>query len=147
MNIIETKNVPQANSLSTVCDLLVLVHAGIEDKAELMKELGLVSREIDYYKHAARILGFAEFGDGQFSISDQGHRLLRAKTPEEARNRLGDAVRKSEVFADLFSDCGNARPSKSQIVSFLLKRTELNKTTASRRAASILSWLKTIGQS
>jgi hypothetical protein len=146
MITVETKDVPQANSLSKVCDLLALVDSGIENESELMKELDLVRREIGYYKHAARILGFSAYGDGQFSISAKGHELLSSTTPEQVRRRLSGAVRSSELFQDLFSDCGNDQPSKAQVISFLLRRTQLNKTTASRRAASMLSWLKTIRQ-
>jgi hypothetical protein len=147
MKTIETRDVPQANSLNKVCDLLALVSVGIEDAEDLMNELGLVRREIEYYKHAARILGFAKFGEGHFSITDAGDVFLRVKTPVEKGQLLAEAIQGAVVFADLFVHCGSRHPGKAQVVSFLLARTELNKTTAARRADTILAWLKTIEES
>jgi hypothetical protein len=144
MNTIETRDVPQANSLNKVCDLLALVSVGIDDAKDLISELGLVRREIEYYKHAARILGFAEFGEGHFEITDRGEAFLRIKTPEEKKQLLAEAIQGAVVFADLFVHCGSRHPEKAQVVSFLLARTQLNRTTAARRADTILAWLKTI---
>jgi hypothetical protein len=144
MKTIESIDVPQANRLNRVCDLVALVDSGLEDKLGLTRELGLVPREIEYYKHAARILGFAEIEEGRFSITELGHTFLKVRTPEEKRRVLAKAIEDAVVFADLFADCGSSRPKKGQIVSFLLDRTILNKTTAARRADTILAWLKAI---
>src|SRR5690348_8085280 len=98
MKRIETIDVPQANSLHRVCALLALVDQGIEERQALTRQLGLVTRELDYYKHAARILGFAHFEPSDFYLTESGKDYLRGLTPEEKRMLLASAVREAGVF-------------------------------------------------
>jgi len=143
MKRIETIDVPQANSLIKVCNLLALVGVGIEDKRELARQLGFVSREIDYYKHAARILGFAHFVPGkEFYLSEQGEAYLSGLRPEEKKLMLGRAVRGAEVFEELLAEIPEKDLSRVKITRFIQDRTNLNRTTAQRRADTMLAWLR-----
>jgi len=143
MHDIETVDVPQANSLDKVGDLLALVSAGVDRKESLVEQLGLVAREIDYYKHAARILGFAENKTTGFTITEAGESYLRAIRPSEQRAILSDAVRSAKIFSELMKECGEADLTRENVASFLVRRTTLNATTAHRRADTILAWLET----
>ena|SRR6266481_2817945 len=142
MKKIETINVPQANSLHRVCDLLALVDAGIEKKQELMRQLGLVERELDYYKHAARILGFAHFVPPEFYLTENGKGYLKGLRSEEKRAVLASAVREANIFKGLLSQFQEKELTKENVSSFLMGKTELNRTTARRRADTMLAWLK-----
>jgi hypothetical protein len=146
MSVIDPTNVPQANSLNKVCDLLALVEAGMDSPQILEAQLGLVLRELDYYKHAARILGLATFAEGDFSICERGHRLLQAKTPEEKNAVLREGILSAEVFSEISASFGKQTPTKEELTTFLLEHTDLGKSTASRRANAILAWLKTISR-
>ena len=148
MKRIPTIDVPQANSLGVVGNLLALVKSGIEDKQRLSEELPLVLREVDYYMHAARILGFAEFEEGkggEFRITDRGHAYIEAETPSRKRALLREAVRSAQVFKELLGRSSEADLDEEKIVLFLKETTELNTTTARRRADTILAWLKQTG--
>src|SRR5229473_2410550 len=141
MKNIDTTDVPQANSLRRVCDLLALVAVGIEEKQALMAQLGLVTRELDYYKHAARILGFAHFEPQAFYLTDQGRSYLKVVSPEEKREILAGAVRQAQVFRELLSNFQENELKRENVTDFLVERTELNRTTARRRADTLLAWL------
>ncbi len=142
MKRIETTDVPQANSLHRVCDLLALVDEGIEDKQDLMRQLGLVERELDYYKHAARILGFAHFEPPEFYLTENGKGYLKGLRSEEKRAVLASAVREASIFKKLLSQLQEKQLDKENVTAFLMERTGLNRTTARRRADTIIAWLK-----
>jgi hypothetical protein len=144
MSVIKQKNVPQANSLNKVCDLLALVEAGIDTPDDLGSQLGLVHREIEYYRQAARILGLAEIANGKLSICERGHRLLKARTPTEKNEVLREGVWESDVFFQVLVSFGRRTPTKEQLTALLIEHTGLGKTTAARRAHTLLAWLKTI---
>jgi hypothetical protein len=142
MNRIGTKDVPQANSLHRVCDLIALVDQGIDDKQELTRQLGLVARELDYYKHAARILGFAHFEPPEFYLTQSGKAYLMGLRPEEKRQLLANAVREAAVFRELLAEAKESELNKERVTAFLQERAGLNRTTARRRADTIVAWLK-----
>jgi hypothetical protein len=145
MSAYETIDIPQANSLSVVGNLLALVKSGITEKRELARELPLDPREVDYYMHAARILGLANFEAGkpaEFTISEQGDAYLEALTPSEKRRLLGEAVRSAKIFRGLLQRYEERELDREKIAAFLVETTELNTTTARRRADTILAWLK-----
>jgi len=142
MNQIGTKDVPQANSLHRVCDLLALVDQGIDDKQELTRQLGLVARELDYYKHAARILGFAHFEPSEFYLTQTGKAYLMGLRPEEKRQLLANAVREAAVFRELLAEAKESELNKEKVTAFLQERAGLNRTTARRRADTIIAWLR-----
>ena len=145
MREIESINVPQANTLKRVGDLLALVDQGIVEPKRLSKELGLVDREVLYYKDAARILGFLHVEKGRdpsISITPKGKLYLDARTSYESSKLLAAAVREAEVFAELIKQHGEKQLDEDKIVTFLHVRTSLNPTTAKRRADTILRWLE-----
>jgi hypothetical protein len=144
MSVIDPTNVPQANSLNKVCDLLALVEAGMGTPKILEAQLSLVLRELDYYKHAARILGLANFAEGDFSICERGKRLLQAKTPEEKNAVLREGILSAEVFSETSAFFGKRTPTKEELTAFLLEHTDLGRSTAARRAHTMLAWLKAI---
>ena len=141
---IPSSEVPQANSLSTVADLLAVIDAGIEDKQGLVNQLRLVPREVDYYKQAARILGFARRRGRRFEISEQGHAFLKVTTPEEKQYILANAVRDAEIFKALLRQYDPSTLDKSRVVEFLRENTDVGGATIGRRASTILAWLKAI---
>jgi hypothetical protein len=142
MNRIGTKDVPQANSLHRVCNLIALVDQGIDNKQELTRQLGIVKRELDYYMYAAQILGFAHFETPDFSLTQSGKTYLMGLRPEEKRSMLANAVRNALVFRELLSQAQEQELSKERVADFLVERAGLNRTTARRRADTMIAWLK-----
>jgi len=139
---IDTRDVPQANSLEKVADLLALVNAGIHEDDELQIQLGLVPREIDYYRHAARILGLAVMKPSGLTPTDLGKKLLDVISPAQHKLILFEAVRRARVFSELLKEHNEQQLSREKVAKFLVKWTGLNPTTSNRRADTILAWLE-----
>jgi hypothetical protein len=144
MAVIPSADVPQANSLNVVADLLTLIDLGFDETEELAARLPLASREVSYYKHAARILGFIEVENAKIKLSEEGRKILHAKTPEERKRLFATAVKNAKVFRELLQTTGSTIPSRSAIIEFLSRRADLSESTAGRRADTILAWLRAV---
>jgi hypothetical protein len=140
---ISTKDVPQANSLSLVGDFLALLDSGVRDNLQLSSQMGIVPREVDYYKHAARILDFVRVKEGKVEITERGHLYLNALRPREKQALLAEAVRNATVFRELSAKHGPGQLTRQTVVDFLKGATGLTGSTVGRRADTIIAWLKT----
>ena len=144
MNKIKSIDVPQANTLSTVENLLALVDARMAEKRNLSGQLGLAPREVDYYKHAARILGLCKFVNGRIRLTKKGREFINATRIADRRELMGAAVRQSKVFSELLSHYTEPELSVENIAQFLKNSTTLTGSTLWRRAQSMSAWLNTI---
>ena len=143
--MIPTRDIPQANRLDRVGDLIALVNAGIESDRALAQRLGIVPRQVKYYKEAARILDLAEPEDGRgFRLTDRGKAYLAATRPDQKFEFLVEAVRDSTVIRVLLSQSTEAELNKHCITSFLKRVTTLSGSTPARRADTLVAWLKHI---
>ncbi len=143
---IPTVDIPQANTLALVGDLIALMNAGVKGNSRLAAQIGIDPRQIEYYKHAARILGFAAHRRGTLVLTDRGRAYLQAKRPAEKFALMSEAVRDTRVFKELLNRHTEAELSKANIMAFLRRGTGLTGTTLGRRADSITAWLKTISK-
>lgn len=140
---IPTIDVPQANSLRLVGELLTLVYSGVQDKRTLSRRIGIVPREVDYYKHAARILGFAApTGRTKLKLTESGLEYLKSVRPHEKRALLRQAARNAAIFRRILATTKEADLTKETIASFLRENTMLTGSTPRRRAATIIAWLR-----
>lgn len=145
MREINTRDVPQANSLGVVRNLLALASVGITDKKRLAAELPLALREVDYYIHAAKILGFVSFDEGrvrEFALTELGRAYAAAERLATKNEMLKQAVRGALIFSEILACHSEKDLDKDKVCAFLSERTNLNPTTARRRADTILAWLK-----
>ena len=143
---IPSKDIPQANSLETVGDLLVLIGENINDRKELSSELRIDPRQILYYQEAARILGLIEIKNKDFELTYHGQAYRRAIKPADQQGIMSEAVRNTEVFRRLLNYYTEPELSKPNIVEFLKQETTLSGQTLTRRADCIVSWIKSITQ-
>lgn len=141
-----TVDIPQADNILLVGDLLALVDAGIDDRKSLSTQLGIVPRQVNYYKHAARILGFAEEKDKSFVLTKAGKEYLLMKRPAEQEAIMKKAVLESPIFKELLSRFDPGELNKRDISKFIRERSYLSPQTAMRRAGSIFAWLKAVSE-
>jgi hypothetical protein len=135
---ITSDEVPQANSLETV---LRLVQMTVRGEIVTPEGLGVVPRQVNYYKQAARILSFLN-EDNMPTFS--GQRVAIAEVNEQVRQA-------AEAFS--ISHCGWAWIRWSKVsnvfqldgdtaVEFLLSAAAgINDTTKKRRAQTLRSWV------
>jgi hypothetical protein len=145
MTKFKTQDILQANTLKIAADVLALMDAGINENAELSRLIGIHAREIDYYKHATRILGFTQLNrNHKFVVTDRGNQYLKAKRPQEKIDLINEAVREAPVFRELLQDRTPSELNRFYIEEFLRSNTNLSGTTPARRAASYIAWLRQI---
>jgi hypothetical protein len=131
-----SRYVPQADDLETVFRVVELTAAGVELTPLL---LGIVERQIDYYSHAAKVLGFLDKDGeptpiGRRCLALRGTERLSCAAAQFERSTCGAAwmrwARKSTLAAV---------PAESA-EQFLMSATELAETTARRRAMTLRAW-------
>lgn len=137
-----TLDVPQADRLSNVRQLVAAVRDGIEHPGTLLELLAVDRRHFLYYRQAAVILGVVEFNArGALQVTSLGQRLLA--TGEGSREER-------QVFAEAIGIARALRPFASFFtgepldLATLTRRLEvltgLSHTTAERRAQTLLKW-------
>ncbi|MDA2912906.1 endonuclease NucS [Acidobacteriia bacterium AH_259_A11_L15] len=144
-NKIRTVDIPQANSLSKVGDIVALTDAGMHGNKALSSHLQIDPREVEYYRHAARIVGLLS-PEKKPSVTPIGARYLAAKTPNQKLAVLSEAVRDSPIFKALLEHSTDPELNKGSIINFLKENTTLTGTTVGRRASTLVAWLKTISE-
>jgi hypothetical protein len=145
-SVIPTVDVPQANTLDLVIDVVALLHEGMDGKEALASELGIDPREVDYYKHAARILGFTSGSLDEPELTDRATELLESMKPAQRHAIIAHAIEEAEVVRRLRSAYRPEELSKNTVVDFLKANSALTGTTVGRRADTILAWLKFISR-
>lgn len=144
MTKIPSIDIPQANSLERVGDLIALIDTKIDSRDELSNQLGIDPREVLYYQVAAHILGLLEIKDGKLILTPHGKAYVKALKPSDHAGIMSEAVRSTEIFKRLLERFTEPELSKPNIVSFLKEQTPLTGTTLGRRADTVVAWLKTI---
>jgi hypothetical protein len=72
-----TLDVPQADRLGNIRQLVAAIRDGIVHAATLLELLQVDHRHFSYYRQAARILGVVEFNvRGELCVTSLGQRLL-----------------------------------------------------------------------
>lgn len=143
---IPTVDVPQANTLDLVVDLVALLHEGMDGTEALARELRIDPREVEYYKHAARILGFIRGSIDEPELTDRATELMASVRPAQRHAIIVHAIEETEVFRRLLTAYRREELSKKTVVDFLKANSALTGSTVGRRADTILAWLKFISR-
>ena len=137
-----TLDVPQADRLGNVRQLVAAVRDGIDHPGTLLELLDVDRRHFLYYRQAALLLGVVEFdARGALQVTSLGQRLLAT----------GDGSREErQVFAEAIGIARALRPFASFFagepldLATLTHRLEvltgLSRTTAERRAHTLIKW-------
>lgn len=137
-----TVDVPQADRLENLRQLIAAAKEGISHPAALRELLDVDERHFAYYRRAAVILGLLEdCEDGTLALTDAGRGLLGTKERStEERLRFREAItgaRSLKPFKSFFD--GEDVPFDA--LAFRLGQlTGLSKTTADRRTQTLVRW-------
>jgi hypothetical protein len=140
---LESKDIPQADSLENVRRIVDAVVDGLRTKAEVSERTGINPRHVLYGLHTARVLGFVvEDEGGGFSATESG-KSLHALTPNGAEEleRFRSSIADSEIIAAIAPHILTAKPpTQDAITQKIVKATGLSESTAGRRAQTLVSW-------
>ncbi len=135
-------DIPQADSLGRVRELVQAVQFGAADAARLQKVMTLHPRHVGYHLHAARILGWLDRQDEALSITPRGEALLETgiNTDEERaifRQCIAQSTSIQAVAADLLDETS---PEQDALQARIEEVAGIAPATARRRASTLLRW-------
>lgn len=141
-----TLDVPQADRLGNVRQLVAAVRDGIDHVGTLLELLTVDRRHFHYYRQAAAILGLLEYNArGALCVTSLGQRLLASgEGSRDERQVFGEAValaRALRPFASFFAGEGQGLATLAGRLEVL---TGLSRTTAERRARTLIQWRRYI---
>ena len=146
---ISTREIPQADTLENVTDVVEFVSRGFNSYQAIAKKLGLTQRQGRYYRLAAEILGFIKnFRHRNVSVLTKlGQEYLAANNAQRiqilSKQVLSVPIIQTIVGMLLAS---NGSALQEELSSTLLTVvTDSTQSMAERRLLTILSWLETLG--
>ncbi|MHB8382941.1 MAG: DUF7226 domain-containing protein [Candidatus Binataceae bacterium] len=138
-------DIPQADTLDLIVEILATAWKGGNQRASLVAaELGIVPRQVTYYRQAARILGLANLKDGVLTLTAAGEELMSATGVAERHALLRGAVLKTPLIESLLRDRRAEELSTHGVEQYIRRKTSLSGATIPRRAHTLLSWLRHI---
>lgn len=135
-------DIPQADSLSRVRELVQSVKFGAVDVARLQRVMTLHPRHVGYHLHAARILNWLVKEDGEWSLTSTGNALLSTVSgSQEERSIFRQSIEASDflkvVAPNLF---GEEEPPQDLLSVRIQEVAQIAPATARRRASTLLRW-------
>jgi len=145
---IASRDVPQADRLDVVLDIVTAVGHGAATYQDLSKVIRYVERQGRYYRRAAEILGFTARGTRNTSeLTPKGHQWLAADPPGR-RALLAQAVLSSPMIQRIIPllESKHNGCTRQELEGFIVTVTEpAGPTMVPRRTATVVSWLEEIG--
>ena len=139
----DTRDLPQASSLSKVRDYVAAIAAGHDrDRRDAGDAIGLSARHADYYGLSATVtLALAATERGRLAVTPLGRELLSTRVGSLAerdvlRRAIADSVSVTSIAPDLVETDG---PSIQALTQRMI-HAGLSPNTARRRASTLLSW-------
>ena len=141
---------PQANDLDKVIDIITNFHsAGLTNKPAIAEFFDFDERQGDYYANAGYYLGLLKRvpSSTEFELTREGEFIAKS----ENRSRRNLLLLKQMLKRPSFNEVIRLFESKNRDLSLLgvdvlapiiQKHVELNETTASRRASTVMSWMR-----
>lgn len=141
-----TLDVPQADRLSNIRQLVAAVRDGIEHAGTLLELLDVDRRHFLYYRQAAVILGVVEFNArGELLVTSLGQRLLATgEGSREERQVFAEAVGLARALRPFASFFTGEPLDLATLTRRLEVLTGLSRTTAERRAHTLIKWRRYI---
>jgi hypothetical protein len=136
---------PQADNILKVRDTIDLIASGLTTKNSLAEYWTIDSRQGDYYANAAACLGFIARSNGEWKLTDKGF-IFRNSFPSLRNIQLAQSLFAHPVFNKVMAIYfeTNDYPSKKQVGEIIQEFTTLRGTTPTRRASTVLAWLKAL---
>jgi hypothetical protein len=142
---IDSADVPQEDNLGDVRRTVHAIADGLEDTQSIAERTGRSKRHVGYAINAAFVLGWIEI-DEKLSVLEDGKALL-AQPENSAGERAVEksACESSEILRLLAPDMfAEIEPVKSIFSERIQRLAGLAKSTADRRAQTLLAWRRQI---
>lgn len=157
--LIDTLEIPQADSLSRLRQTLSAIANGNHHKEEIAREIerlsgeNFESRQADYYSTAGWLLGMLHkerrsrqvAGRGRWGLTRVGQTYLSALESGNhatAGRVLSNQIRGIEILRRILNEIDDdGSMSREELTEIIDRETELSGTTVGRRTSTVSSWL------
>jgi hypothetical protein len=130
--------VPQADTVEKIVGM-------VRHVAGQLEELDLSPRHVNYYLHAARVLGFVD-DDGE--LTEAGHALAHTASEDEELAFVLVAFERCEIGSAWLRWAGVERVGEldpGSAGAFLTEASALSPSTAKRRGGTLRAWARRLG--
>ncbi len=137
-------DVPQADTFMRVAEIPLLVAQGINTSSKVAAHYQFDSRQSSYYRQAAEFLGLVrQDKDFSYVLTDLGKEYVNLPADERRQLLAGLLAHFPPMRAalELFAKAGERGIGRDEIAGLLARHSTIGKSTPSRRAATLLSWL------
>lgn len=150
MKRIVSKDLPQANNLTSVLKTVIAVGNGARTDIEIANRIPEImgdARQGRYYRNATEMLGFIKNYQNKSIISDKGRELL--KNPVISNPIFISSILNLNIYQFLipFLDLHHDGCTMEQITSYMQTIADKNigRTMIPRRISTIITWLRKLG--
>ncbi|MGC6418436.1 MAG: AAA family ATPase [Bradymonadia bacterium] len=135
-------DIPQADSLSRIRELVQTIHFGASDTASLQKVMSLHPRHVGYHLHAARVLLWIEKVDNEWTVTHLGSELLgTAAGSKEEGAVFRKSITGSEYLLAIAPNLLEDNEPEQDLLSLRIQEVAgIAPATARRRASTLLRW-------
>lgn len=149
--IIENKkknDIPQADDLDKIIEIPFLISQYIDTDYKMAIHFQFSKRQSSYYRNAAEILGLVGTNRNHYYLTEKGKKYIRLPIKMQKKYFI-KLLLEFPILHNLFSNLSADRDkpvTKNDIVEILNGNSSLTGKTLTRRARTILKWLKWIQQ-
>ncbi len=140
--------VPQADDILKVQELPLLVSKGINTSSSIAESFGFAIRQSSYYRDAAEGLGLVELEeDNRYKLTALG-RWYVSLLVSERNNLFATLLLKHPLMKEVLDQLSTSKTGcidKNAIAEIIRKNSNLGGKTPARRASTILSWFRWLG--
>ena len=138
--------IPQANDVNKIIELAFKVNEGIDHYKNVADYFKFNERQSSYYREAAEALGLVVSERGKYKLTPIGEQLV--SLPGERRNLFVVELLSDFSLVKSGLDTLNERGhlEQSDLEKLVVEHSNLSGSTISRRASSLGSWFRWIGQ-
>lgn len=135
-------DIPQADSLSRVRELVSTVQFGATDAQRLQRVMTLHPRHVGYHLHAARILNWLEKGADGWAVTAGGDKLLGTQPGTDAERTLFRAAIEASPSLKVIAPglLADTPPEQGALSMRIQEEAGIAPATARRRASTLLRW-------
>jgi len=140
--------VPQADDFEKVAEFPLLVSTGVTSPEAWMKHYGIAYRQANYYKEAAEAMGLVCSDSGPFVLTEEGRRYVSME-PKARGDFLAGRILRIPVMNRVFrrvQQSGSNGVGKEEIARLIETTSHLTGSTPPRRASTVLSFFRWMGQ-
>lgn len=136
----------QADDVNKILQFPLMVFDGYETSEKMVDAFGFVKRQSSYYRQASEILGLVTSTLFRYKITSRGEKVIKLPA-EQKSNYICKLLLEFPIMHEIFMllTIDHKIISKRDIIELLSAKSHLTGSTLPRRAQTIISWFRWIG--